>query len=86
MTQELSPLDYLLNSFEEATKKDFKGFTFQRSSIIYRAFSDIKRQLDEGEEAKKELEKLESMAKENKEEPVLKQLTQQKIQKKPKKV
>lgn len=58
MSQQVSALNYVLNSFEEATKKDFKGFTLERSSIIYNAFQELQSQLSQGANAQRDLEKL----------------------------
>lgn len=65
MSQQVSALNYVLNSFEEATKKDFKGFTLERSSTIYNAFQELQSQLLQGAKAVKELEDLRNQAKEN---------------------
>lgn len=64
MSQQVSALNYVLNSFEEATKKDFKGFTLERSSIIYNAFQELQSQLLQGAKAVKELEDLRNQSKE----------------------
>lgn len=63
MSQQVSALNYVLNSFEEATKKDFKGFTLERSSTIYNAFQELQSQLLQGAKAVKELEDLKDQAK-----------------------